>query len=147
MRCAKLLAGLVSLVAALSLLVQPMSATLAAQTETGNPTIAFITRDWEARTLTISLSDPEGTNLIPFITNAPNDGLFNPIWSPDGTQLAFSANVNGSSRYNVYVINGDGSNLHRLNIAGDVASYFGTSWGLIPEEFVPPSAPISLADA
>ena len=111
----------------LSILIQPVSTSLAAsQVETGNPMIAFVTRNWDTRTLTITLSDPSGTNVIPFITNARENDLYNPVWSPDGTQLAFSANRPRAFRNNIYVINGDGSNLH---IASGHAS---TSGPMIP---------------
>jgi len=43
--------------------------------------------------------------VIPFITS---EYLINPVWSPDGTQLAFSAK--DGSRYKIYVVGMDGSN-------------------------------------
>lgn len=86
--------------------VRQVSMTWAAsQEETGSPMIAFITRDWDTRLLTLSVTDPDGTSLTPLITT---EYLINPVWSPDGTQLAFSAKV--GSRYALFVIGTDGSN-------------------------------------
>jgi Tol biopolymer transport system component len=109
-----LVASLVLFGAALSLLIQPLSRAVS-QAETGNPRIAFITRNYDTRILTLNLSDPDGANVIPLITNAPNDGIYYPVWSPDGTQLAFSANLDGSMRYNVYIVDSDGSNLRMVS--------------------------------
>jgi Tol biopolymer transport system component len=48
-----------------------------------------------------------------------------PIWSPLGTEIAFSAVVNNRRR--IYVVNADGSNLRRLIPEGD-ADAFAMDW-------------------
>ncbi|MDX2138163.1 MAG: hypothetical protein SF123_08705 [Chloroflexota bacterium] len=52
----------------------------------------------------------DGTN-IRRLTNDPA-GDFDPVWSPDGSQIAFSSNRDGVNQ--IYVMNGDGTNLRRL---------------------------------
>jgi Tol biopolymer transport system component len=58
-----------------------------------------------------------------------------PVWSPDGTKIAFASSRDGS--YDVYVMNADGSNVTRLttNAAEDGfyavsvnEVYYGLSW-------------------
>jgi TolB protein len=107
MRSSKMRIATVMLVGlVVAFLVRQVSMTSAAsQDETGSPMIAFITRDWDTRQLTLSLSDPQGTSLTSLITT---EYIINPVWSPDGTQLAFSAKV--GSRYALLVVGTDGSN-------------------------------------
>jgi Tol biopolymer transport system component len=76
-------------------------------------TIAFLTyHQNEYRVGTIKI---DGTDLR-YLTNHPNnddygDGWFGVSWSPDGTQLAYSA------LSDIYVMDADGSNVRRLTTA------------------------------
>ncbi|HXF72266.1 MAG TPA: hypothetical protein VNO79_06625 [Actinomycetota bacterium] len=40
-----------------------------------------------------------------------------PAWSPDGSRIAFSSNVQGEGDYDIYVMDADGSHLRRLTDA------------------------------
>jgi dipeptidyl aminopeptidase/acylaminoacyl peptidase len=61
--------------------------------------------------------NPDGSGVTQITTAAGND-LF-PVWSPDGSQIAFQSNRDGN--YEIYVMNADGSGTARLtnNAASD----------------------------
>lgn len=59
--------------------------------------------------------DGEGSGIVRLTDHPANDLL--PVWSPDGTQIAFQSERSGNT--DVYVMNADGSNLRRLT-GGDV---------------------------
>lgn len=91
--------------------VLAISLPLAAQTTDGIPKIAFVTVDYDARTMTLSAANPDGTGVIPLVEG----GFFSdPAWSPDGTQLAFIGAVREFDDTNLFVINSDGTNLHAV---------------------------------
>ncbi len=68
--------------------------------------------------------EPDGTNatMIP-IADLPGDA-FHPSWSPDGTRLVFDARVTDSAGTarggpDLYIVDSDGSNLHRITTSPD----------------------------
>jgi Tol biopolymer transport system component len=84
---------------------------LAAQSSQGQSTIAFVTEDYDTRTMTISLIDPENGT----VTTLVNDGYFYfPMLSPDGKNLAFVGENPRTRAQNIYIIGTDGTNLRRL---------------------------------
>ncbi len=86
---------------------------LAAQANTVSK-IAFVSGDQARSNFALMLVDPDGSNATPLVS----DGQFSdPVWSPDGTQLAFAGAPAGNSlaEWNIYVIGADGSNLHKVS--------------------------------
>jgi hypothetical protein len=65
-------------------------------------------RDGTFDIFTINLDGSNTVNL----TNHPS-GHFRPVWSPDGSRIAFGTNRN-TERIDVYVMNADGSNVTQL---------------------------------
>jgi Tol biopolymer transport system component len=59
----------------------------------------------------IYLMNPDGSNPLRLTNNSANDG--SPVWSPDGTKIAFSSNRE-AGYLDIYVMNADGSNQRRL---------------------------------
>jgi Tol biopolymer transport system component len=66
----------------------------------------------------IFLVDPELGDAIN-LTRSPNSEERYPCWSPDGRQVAFTSNRDGT--YNLYVMNADGSNVRRLTHLGKIS--------------------------
>jgi hypothetical protein len=65
--------------------------------------------------------------------SASGEGTNSVWWSPDGTRLAYDAfDEAGDGELSLFVINTDGTGLHRLNRAGTLANI--AAW-------YPPSAP------
>lgn len=64
----------------------------------------------------------DGANLMQ-VTNAPGDEI-SPVWSPDGTQVAFAAgeaadrDIRNVGTFEIYVVNADGTGQTRLNQRG-----------------------------
>ena len=61
------------------------------------------------------------------LLRARGDRAF-PVWSPDGKQIALGIHATGT-----WVLNADGTNLHRLgyhaySVAGEVQSWLRPSW-------------------
>ena len=77
------------------------------------PKIAFALYDRKTNTDILSIADPDGKNVVSLF----KDGhFFGPVWSPDGTQLAFEGSrVNFSSESEVYLVRSDGSNLRKIS--------------------------------
>ena len=70
---------------------------------------------------------PDGSGLRPLVpeglacggdVDAPRDtGCHAPVWSPDGTRIAFAAG-NDAVGYDIYTVNSDGTDLTRLTTTG-----------------------------
>jgi hypothetical protein len=64
----------------------------------------------------IAVADADGSNVQTLVPGAHGMSI-DPVWSPDGSQIAFASNRGGG--YDVYVVNADGSGLRRVtNDAG-----------------------------
>ncbi len=63
---------------------------------------------------------PDGSYMHPFETGFLDNS--NPVWSPDGSQLAFLASSNEMGQNQVVVINADGSNQHLVS-RSDLQAY------------------------
>jgi len=75
------------------------------------PKIAFVFYDKKTYTNSLSIADPDGKNVV----NLYKDGHFlSPVWSPDGTQLAFMGGISLGSPIELYLVSSDGSNLHKI---------------------------------
>ncbi|MDX6612502.1 MAG: hypothetical protein QOD75_1688 [Blastocatellia bacterium] len=59
----------------------------------------------------IWLMNPDGSGLTPLTLNTPAEDVA-PVWSPDGTRIAFVSRA--PNAYGLYVMNADGSNISRL---------------------------------
>jgi Tol biopolymer transport system component len=76
-----------------------------------NGRIAFETyRDGNYEIYAMQSDGSNPTNL----TNRPSSTDFHPVWSPDGTQIAFVSDRDGQFNTEIYVMNADGSNQTRL---------------------------------
>lgn len=62
--------------------------------------------------LEIFVMDADGGNVRQLTFNGAGIGDFWPRWSPNGKQIAFHSNVNGN--FEIYLINGDGTDLTRV---------------------------------
>ncbi|HJZ54066.1 MAG TPA: biopolymer transporter Tol, partial [Gemmataceae bacterium] len=56
------------------------------------------------------------------LTNRPADANWGATWSPDGTRIVFNSARGGAPHLRLWVINADGSGLHRIT----------TIWGEYP---------------
>ncbi|HYO89041.1 MAG TPA: hypothetical protein VER79_10350, partial [Candidatus Limnocylindrales bacterium] len=100
-----------SLLALGVLILALLPATSLAQAPLAHERIAFVTLDYATRTMTLSIADPNGGNLVPLVV----DGYFAfPAWSPDGTQIAFIGRESESGSPSLWVVNSDGTNLHAV---------------------------------
>jgi hypothetical protein len=59
----------------------------------------------------LMVMNADGTNKQVVLPAEAGVGNFHPSWSPDGTELVFSSNIQGPG---IYVINLDGSGLHKV---------------------------------
>jgi len=55
--------------------------------------------------------NPDGTDQTRLTFNTANDDT-NPVWSPDGSKIAFASNRDGN--FEIYVMNADGTEQTRL---------------------------------
>jgi Tol biopolymer transport system component len=58
----------------------------------------------------IFVMNPDGTG-VQQLTDTPTDS-FSPVWSPDGSKIAFTSNRDG--KYQIYVMNADGSGAYQV---------------------------------
>ncbi|MBK8137830.1 MAG: PD40 domain-containing protein [Chloroflexi bacterium] len=72
------------------------------------PKIVFVTIDYEARTYTLHVSSPDGTNILPLVVGGQ---YWSPALSPDGRQLAFIGRRLPAGTPGIYVMNTDGTGL------------------------------------
>ena len=90
--------------------------------------IAFISSDIDQQTWDIYTMNADGLDRK-LILHSTDDGLrasvVNPLWSPDGTKLAFVAQDN-QGRTSVYTINSDGTNI--FNVTPDESIYTAPVW-------------------
>jgi len=66
--------------------------------------------------------DADGSNPINLTNDPDTDGL--PLWSPDGTKIAFLSNRDGNVE--IYIMDADGSN--QVNLTNDSADDWGLVW-------------------
>ena len=66
--------------------------------------------------------DADGSNQTNLTNNSAHDG--DPMWSPDGTKIAFSSDRDGNR--DIYVMNSDGSN--QTNLTGNSANDDAPAW-------------------
>jgi WD40 repeat protein len=64
------------------------------------------------KTLEIYTMNPDGTGLLQLTDNECFDGY--PRWSPDGSRFAFSSDRHEAFRWEVYVMNTDGTDVRRV---------------------------------
>ena len=70
----------------------------------------------------IYLLDPTGTEAVVRLTEG-SEWNMNPVWSPDGSRIAFSSTRDGNA-FELYVMNADGSEQTRLTRGGVAPSSF-----------------------
>jgi Tol biopolymer transport system component len=76
------------------------------------PRIAFVLSEESGQSNILSIADPDGKNVV----NLFNEGHFlSPAWSPDGTQLAFMGGGKFRGAMELYLVNSDGSNFHKIS--------------------------------
>jgi TolB protein len=62
--------------------------------------------------------NPDGTGLTKLSQTPGVGGEYGPVWSPDGTKVAFYVDDPVGGSYDLYVVNADGSGLTRLTDGG-----------------------------
>jgi TolB protein len=69
----------------------------------------------------LSSVNPDGTDLELGVAPLPGEGLYqgSPVWSPDGSRLAFFLTDNDDLNGQIFVINPDGSGLRQITDDGD----------------------------
>lgn len=101
---------LLSLIAVCSASTIPLQRA-GAQATNERSRIAFVTVDYDTRTMMLNLVDPDSGAVTPLVKDA---FFYFPVLSPDGRYVAFLGEHPMNKRCNVYVIGTDGSNLHAL---------------------------------
>jgi TolB protein len=96
-----------------------------------DPAIAFVAGYSKRNDLVVMNAD--GTNRMTILSQQLVE-FQNPVWSPDGSQLAFCKFDLKASQSAIYVVNKDGSNLRKVNTPNNVrVSYTNKiSWSPVP---------------
>jgi WD40 repeat protein len=81
--------------------------------------------------------DGEGLRRLPIagpcggpVSDPTTYGCFNPVWSPDGTKIAFGRNIDDAQR-DIYTVNADGSDLFQVTHTPHISEFNG-DWGTHP---------------
>ena len=82
-------------------------------------------------------SDGSGLRQLPIagscgglLSDPTTFGCFNPVWSPDGTKIAFGRNIDDEQR-DLYTVNADGSGLFQVTHTPNISEFNG-DWGTHP---------------
>ena len=62
----------------------------------------------------IQLINSDGTDIVQLTHTGPGVSNQYPAWSPDGQRLAFASNRAGGGKWEIYIMNADGSNVVQL---------------------------------
>lgn len=81
-----------------------------------DPAIAFTVSDSTSKYLMIMNADGTNQKILLQQPKQANISFGAPNWSPDGTQLVFGSNIQGSG---IYIINKDGTALHKVVATND----------------------------
>ena len=81
-----------------------------------DPAIAFTTSDSTTNYLMVMNADGTNQKILLQQPKQANISFGAPNWSPDGTQLVFGSNIQGSG---IYIINKDGTGLHKVIATND----------------------------
>jgi Tol biopolymer transport system component len=75
---------------------------------------------------------PDGTGLVEVPVPTPNDDhyIFGPVWSPDGTRIAFSMSLKSTGQFDVFTAALDGSDLEQVTDGPSLERY--VDWGPAP---------------
>jgi Tol biopolymer transport system component len=83
---------------------------------------------------TVTVMNPDGSSQTVLVNSS--EGLFvqGVAWSPDGSQVAFTAYVLSSSEpvSQLYTVNADGSNRQPIDLGSQGISSTGLTWGIVP---------------
>jgi hypothetical protein len=91
-----------------------------------DPAIAFVVPGNETLGDSLVVMNEDGTNQRAILAAPRGISCFDPSWSPDGAQLAFSSNIQGQG---IYVINKDGSGLRKV-VSTNTGNY--VAWSPAP---------------
>ncbi len=103
-----------------SLVWSPDSRTIAFRAFAQTPATDIGDVPADFKDMTIHLIDVETGRERPLLTDG-STGHIDPVWSPDGSQIAFASMRSGHSE--IWVVNADGTNLQQLTHHGQFARY------------------------
>ena len=75
---------------------------------------------------------PDGTSRVEIPVQTPNDPhfIFGPVWSPDGTRIAFSMATESTQQFDIYTTAADGTDLQGVTDSRALERYL--DWGPAP---------------